>query len=41
MVGDPIMNFDDGGVSYKQETDPKMVTVNGFNNLKDDIDVVL
>jgi hypothetical protein len=37
MVGEPIMEMTNDGVSFKQETDPKLLTIKGIDVLSDNV----
>ena len=37
MVGEPIMEMTNDGVSFKQETEPKLLTIKGIDGLGDSV----
>jgi hypothetical protein len=36
-IGEPIMEMTDNGVSFKQETEPKLINIKGTDDLSDNI----
>jgi len=37
MVGEPIMKMTNKGVSFEQETEPKLLTIKGIDGLKENV----
>lgn len=36
-IGEPIMEMTDDGVSFKQETEPKLINIKGMDELSDNV----